>query len=44
MFENASYWLYPSLLKEKLKIWIFSGDVDADVPIPGTIKWLMRLK
>ncbi len=40
MFANASYWIYPTLIKEKLRIWVYSGDVDADVPIPGTIHWL----
>lgn len=40
MFSNASYWIYPELIKEGLKIWVFSGDVDADVPITGTLHWL----
>lgn len=44
MFSNATYWLYPILLKENLKIWVFSGDVDADVPITGTVRWLEKLR
>ena len=44
MFENASYWIYPILLKEELRVWVYSGDVDADVPTPGTIHWLEKLR
>ena len=44
MHENASYWIYPHLMKEKLRIWIYSGDVDADVPTPGTIHWIQKFK
>ena len=33
MFANASYWIYPHLLKSGLRLWVYSGDVDADVPI-----------
>lgn len=42
--ENASYWLYPLLMKENLKIWVFSGDIDASVPITGTINWIIQLR
>jgi hypothetical protein len=44
MFPNASYWLYPILIKEKLRIWIYSGDVDANLPITGTVNWIVRLR
>lgn len=44
MFENASYWIYPLLIKENLRIWVYSGDVDADVPITGTINWLSKFR
>jgi carboxypeptidase C (cathepsin A) len=35
--------LYPDLLKENLKIFIFSGDADAVVPFNGTEKWIKKL-
>lgn len=44
MFANASYWIYPILMKEQLRVWVYSGDVDADVPTPGTIHWLFKLR
>lgn len=44
MFSNASYWLYPILIKENLRIWVYSGDVDANVPITGTLRWLDMLR
>jgi len=44
MFANASEWIYPELIKAGLRIMIYSGDVDADVPITGTLKWIDRLK
>lgn len=44
MFENASYWLYPVLMKEKLRIWIYEGDVDNSVPITGTMRWIYRMR
>jgi carboxypeptidase C (cathepsin A) len=43
-FDNASYWLYPILIKSGLRIWITSGDVDNSVPITGTMTWLTRMK
>ena len=44
MFENASYWIYPIMMKEKIRVWVYSGDVDADVPITGTLTWIERLR
>lgn len=44
MFANASYWLYPIMMKQKIRIWVYSGDVDADVPITGTLRWLNMLR
>jgi serine carboxypeptidase-like clade II len=31
-------------MKEKLRIWVYSGDLDADVPVTGTLTWLQRLR
>ena len=42
--ENQSYWFYPLLMKEKLKIWVYSGDLDADVSITETLTWLKRYR
>lgn len=44
MFDNASYWLYPHLLSEGLRMWVFEGDVDNSVPITGTVTWLVRMR
>jgi len=42
--RNGSFFIYPKLLNLGLRIWIYSGDVDANVPITGTLKWLHKLK
>ena len=44
MDENATYQLYPVLMRAGYKIWVYSGDVDADVPITGTLRWLQMLR
>ena len=44
MFSNASFWIYPILIKEKLRVWVFEGDVDNSVPITGTYTWIQRLR
>ena len=31
-------------MKKDLRIWVYSGDVDADVPITGTIAWITRFR
>lgn len=43
-FANASYWIYPIMIKEGLRVWVYSGDVDADVPITGTLAWISMFK
>lgn len=40
---GASYHLYPKILKEGIRILKFSGDVDAIVPITGTLYWIDKL-
>jgi serine carboxypeptidase-like clade 2 len=37
---DQSYPLYKELIKQKLRIWVASGDHDADVPITGTLNWI----
>lgn len=44
MNPNASEWIYPLLIKQGLRVWVYSGDVDANVPITGTINWVTRMK
>lgn len=40
---RATYYLYPKLIKEGIRILKFSGDVDGVVPITGTLFWLNKL-
>jgi serine carboxypeptidase-like clade 2 len=44
MNSNASEWIYPYLIRAGLKILVYSGDVDANVPITGTLRWIERMK
>lgn len=32
------------MIKEGLRVWVYSGDVDADVPITGTIRWITQYR
>lgn len=40
---TGSYNVYPGLVKEGLRIWIYSGDVDGAVPLSGTLYWFNKL-
>ena len=40
---QASYFLYPGLVKSGIRINIYSGDTDSCVPTEGTIKWINNL-
>lgn len=43
--QNASYWIYTTLLPtQKYRVMVFSGDVDASVPITGTKTWVDILR
>ena len=41
--DKGSIWAYPTLLREGIRILIFSGDTDAIVPFNGNQKWIKKL-
>lgn len=41
--EKGSFYLYPNLIKSKIKILIYSGDTDGAVPYNGSQKWISNL-
>eukprot|EP00828_Plagiopyla_frontata_P030277 TRINITY_DN393_c0_g1_i1.p1 TRINITY_DN393_c0_g1~~TRINITY_DN393_c0_g1_i1.p1 ORF type:complete len:511 (+),score=27.68 TRINITY_DN393_c0_g1_i1:78-1610(+) len=41
---NGSYWIYQQLVGKGYKIFIYSGNTDLCVPIPGTRKWISLLR
>lgn len=41
---RGSYYLYPKLMSNGIRILSFSGDVDAVVPITGTLYWIEKLQ
>jgi hypothetical protein len=46
MFSNGSLWIYPLLMRENppIRIWVYAGDVAANVPISSTLDWITKLK
>ena len=42
--DKGSIWVYPTLLKEGIRILVYSGDTDAIVPFNGNQAWIKDLK
>ena len=42
--DKGSIWVYPTLLKEGIRILIYNGDTDAVVPFNGNQIWIKNLK
>ena len=42
--DRGSIWAYPTLIKEGIRILVYSGDTDAVVPFNGNQKWIRNLK
>lgn len=43
MADIGTLYIYPQLINSHLKIWLYSGDVDAIVPTNGTLEWTNKL-
>jgi len=41
---KGSFYLYPRLIQNNLRIWIYSGDTDGAVPFNGTRAWIQNLQ
>lgn len=41
--KTGTLHLYPNLIKEGLRIWFFTGDVDGAVPTAGSLYWFDKL-
>ena len=44
MQREDSYGLLPELIKSGIRIFYFSGDLDAIVPITGTVYWFDKFR
>ena len=42
--DKGSIWAYPTLLKEGIRILLYSGDTDAIVPFNGNQAWIRKMK
>ena len=42
--DKGSIWVYPTLIKEGIRILIYNGDTDAVVPFNGNQIWIKNLK
>ena len=42
--DKGSIWTYPTLLKEGIRILVYSGDTDAIVPFNGNQAWIKNMK
>lgn len=40
---TGTYDLYPNLVDNDIRIWIYSGDTDGAVPTAGTLYWFNKL-
>ncbi|CAD8084365.1 unnamed protein product [Paramecium sonneborni] len=41
---KGSYYLYEEIIKNQIRVLIYSGDVDAVVPVTGTMFWIDKLQ
>lgn len=41
--EKGSYFIYPRLIENNLRVWKYSGDTDGAVPFNGTRQWIHNL-
>ena len=44
MQDKGSIWAYPTIIKEGIRILIYSGDTDMAVPFNGNQAWIQNLK
>ena len=42
--DDGSIWTYPYLIKEGIRILVYSGDTDVVVPFNGNQQWIQDLK
>ncbi|KAM3137558.1 hypothetical protein pb186bvf_010348 [Paramecium bursaria] len=42
--KRGTYYLYPKIIKNNIKVLKFSGDIDGVVPITGSLYWIDKLQ